>query len=229
MTEPSETPLTLMAFCGDISVGLAPEIKTFQDAMAFSCSLETRLHAAERERDEARQDERWLREMLADYRVPFDDHAVGRRIALNQFIHDLRDERGEAIKESDKQTEIADAMTNYMPDAKRELALEQRRKELEQVIAHTNGLNYCNDCNSPLSACGEPNPDGTPSEDCLVCIIRSQRDQWHEVASELAAGCKEAQFLLEIMPSFMEPQDGSPKDMIDKALSHFGAQEKWQP
>lgn len=35
-------------------------------------------------------DVQWLRQMLADYRIPYDDHPVGRRIALNVFIHSLR-------------------------------------------------------------------------------------------------------------------------------------------
>lgn len=43
-------------------------------------------------RREAEDHDRWLREMLADYRIEFDDHTVGRRLALNQFIHDLRAE-----------------------------------------------------------------------------------------------------------------------------------------
>jgi hypothetical protein len=34
-------------------------------------------------------DARWMREMLTDYKVPFDDHTLGRRLALNGFIHDL--------------------------------------------------------------------------------------------------------------------------------------------
>ena len=40
-----------------------------------------------------------LREMLADYRIAYDDHPVGRRIALNVFIHSIREraERAERI------------------------------------------------------------------------------------------------------------------------------------
>lgn len=44
-------------------------------------------------------DVQWLRQMLADYRIAYDDHPVGRRIALNVFIHSLRQraERAERI------------------------------------------------------------------------------------------------------------------------------------
>ena len=31
-------------------------------------------------------EERWMREMLADFRIPYDDHKVGRRIALAQWM-----------------------------------------------------------------------------------------------------------------------------------------------
>lgn len=33
-------------------------------------------------------------------------------------------------------------------------------------------MEYCEDCNFPLSACGEQNIDGTPSMDCQVCKLR---------------------------------------------------------
>jgi len=36
---------------------------------------------------------RWMREMLADYRIQYDDHTAGRRCALNGYIHSLRDAR----------------------------------------------------------------------------------------------------------------------------------------
>lgn len=41
--------------------------------------------------EEARHDSRWLREMLADYKIEYDDHGNGRRSALNFFIHKLRE------------------------------------------------------------------------------------------------------------------------------------------
>lgn len=31
-------------------------------------------------------DERWIREVLTDFGIPFDDHKVGRRIALTQWM-----------------------------------------------------------------------------------------------------------------------------------------------
>ncbi len=32
--------------------------------------------------------ERWMREVLTDFRIPFDDHLIGRRIALAQWMAD---------------------------------------------------------------------------------------------------------------------------------------------
>ncbi len=37
-----------------------------------------------------KDDERWMREILEDYRIPYDNHSVGRRIALNTFIYGLQ-------------------------------------------------------------------------------------------------------------------------------------------
>jgi hypothetical protein len=51
----------------------------FFDMLALARELE----------DQVESDARWMREMLTDYKVPFDDHAVGRRLALNGFIHAL--------------------------------------------------------------------------------------------------------------------------------------------
>ena len=31
-------------------------------------------------------DERWIKEVLTDFGIPFDDHRVGRRIALTQWM-----------------------------------------------------------------------------------------------------------------------------------------------
>lgn len=45
------------------------------------------------------RDTEWLREMLADYRIPYDDHPVGRRLALNGYIHDLRDKLAKLAEE----------------------------------------------------------------------------------------------------------------------------------
>ena len=39
-----------------------------------------------------KDDTRWMREMLEDYRIPYDDHSIGRRIALNTFIVGLREQ-----------------------------------------------------------------------------------------------------------------------------------------
>lgn len=35
--------------------------------------------------------ERWAREVLTDFRVPFDNHTVGLRLGIVQLIHDMRD------------------------------------------------------------------------------------------------------------------------------------------
>lgn len=35
---------------------------------------------------EVADDERWIREVLTDFGIPFDDHKVGRRIALTQWM-----------------------------------------------------------------------------------------------------------------------------------------------
>jgi uncharacterized protein YicC (UPF0701 family) len=37
-------------------------------------------------------DIRWMREVLQDYRIRYDDHSVGRRIALTTFIYGLKEQ-----------------------------------------------------------------------------------------------------------------------------------------
>ena len=37
--------------------------------------------------------QRWLREVLTDYKIPFDDHEPGRRLALTCFLYRLAAER----------------------------------------------------------------------------------------------------------------------------------------
>ncbi len=34
-------------------------------------------------------------------------------------------------------------------------------------------LEFCKECNHPLSDCGPQNSDGTPSMDCMVCQLKS--------------------------------------------------------
>ena len=55
---------------------------------------------------------------------------------------------------------------------------------LKRVNALLDGadMEYCMECNSPLCQCGEPNLDGTPSTDCLVCKVRAQRDELRKQA-----------------------------------------------
>lgn len=36
--------------------------------------------------------ERWQREVLIDFRIPFDDHKIGRRLALTQWMRDRLEE-----------------------------------------------------------------------------------------------------------------------------------------
>ena len=76
--------------------------------------------------------------------------------------------------------------------------LRQYNKEfLKKVNALLDGVDveYCMECNSPLCDCGEPNVDGTPSTDCLVCKVRAQRDELraqarcvHQVVNDFHAG-----------------------------------------
>ena len=49
------------------------------------------------ERDEwrkcAEDNDRWMRDVLTDFRIPFDDHLIGRRLALAQWMADkLKDQ-----------------------------------------------------------------------------------------------------------------------------------------
>lgn len=37
---------------------------------------------------ELSENERWMREVLTDFKIPFDDHKVGMRIALTKWMHD---------------------------------------------------------------------------------------------------------------------------------------------
>jgi hypothetical protein len=37
---------------------------------------------------EVADNERWMREVLTDFRIPFDDHKIGRRLAFTQWMHD---------------------------------------------------------------------------------------------------------------------------------------------
>jgi hypothetical protein len=43
--------------------------------------------------DEVLEWERWAKEVLTDWRVPFDNHKVGLRLGITQQLRDLRDER----------------------------------------------------------------------------------------------------------------------------------------
>ena len=43
--------------------------------------------------DEVLDWERWAKEVLTDWRVPFDNHKVGLRLGITQQLCDLRDER----------------------------------------------------------------------------------------------------------------------------------------
>lgn len=33
--------------------------------------------------------DRWMREVLTDFRIPFDDHKMGRRLAFTQWMGDM--------------------------------------------------------------------------------------------------------------------------------------------
>lgn len=55
-------------------------------------------------------------------------------------IRQLERELNEALKESERQTEIADAMTNYMPDAKREQELRAKLDAAVKALKRADGL-----------------------------------------------------------------------------------------
>ncbi len=38
--------------------------------------------------DELKDHERWMHEVLADFKIPFDDHKTGMRMALTQWMID---------------------------------------------------------------------------------------------------------------------------------------------
>ncbi len=38
--------------------------------------------------NELADNDRWMREVLTDFRIPFDDHKVGRRLAFTQWMSD---------------------------------------------------------------------------------------------------------------------------------------------
>jgi len=40
------------------------------------------------ESEELADNERWMREVLTDFRIPFDDHKIGRRLAFTRWMSD---------------------------------------------------------------------------------------------------------------------------------------------
>lgn len=59
---------------------------------------------------------------------------IQNRVVDANFARTLELELAEALKEADRQTEIADAMTEYQPDAKRELELKQQLAEANHKL-----------------------------------------------------------------------------------------------
>jgi hypothetical protein len=57
-----------------------------------------------------------------------------------------------------------------------EWALKEQRSQIMAAIptSKTEELEWCEECNFPLSPCGEQNVDGTPSMDCKVCQLRDK-------------------------------------------------------
>ena len=74
-------------------------------------------------RAKVEDDERWMREMLTDYRIQFDDHTVGRRSALNDFIHKLRAEvkqwKSSHLKLGDEYVKVDTALVRKTIEVKR--------------------------------------------------------------------------------------------------------------
>jgi hypothetical protein len=73
-------------------------------------------------------DIRWMREVLQDYCIRYDDHSVGRRIALTTFIYGLK----EQIAALNLRAESLDRVVGEC--GQRELVLEARVKELTEVM-----------------------------------------------------------------------------------------------
>lgn len=67
------------------AIDVAPLEKALDVAYRSNTEMEARIRELQAE---VADGERWLREVLTDYRIPFDDHKVGRRLAIvNWMFH----------------------------------------------------------------------------------------------------------------------------------------------
>lgn len=86
---PSDTPLTdsqLLNIEGGHSYASKPDSEEMITEIVpaeFARKLE--VYNTQLARQVA-DDERWIKEVLTDFGIPFDDHRVGRRIALTQWM-----------------------------------------------------------------------------------------------------------------------------------------------
>lgn len=93
---PSDTPLTdaqLLKIENGHSYANKPdseEMITEIVSAEFARELERKVKALQRNvidlLEETSDNDRWIREVLVDFAIPFDDHKVGRRIALTQWM-----------------------------------------------------------------------------------------------------------------------------------------------
>ena len=95
---PSDTPLTDANVITNKTSVLGPEVRVYTNGQ-LHCQTEETVPAEFARKLEiyntqlARQvadDERWIKEVLTDFGIPFDDHRVGRRIALTQWMAEQR-------------------------------------------------------------------------------------------------------------------------------------------
>lgn len=84
-----------------------------------------------------KDEETWMREVLTDFRIPFDDHQAGRRLALTCWMKtledDMRDRMGTTCTCTDfKAAEKTDAVESYSWQGKdREWLLSEYRVPLQ--------------------------------------------------------------------------------------------------
>ncbi len=93
--------------------------KQLEEARAELTEAKAQLAQVTQQRDDY---ERWMREMLVDYRIPFDDHTAGRRLALNGFIHDLHEQIQKGREEATQAKALFDGVVTQRDEAQRELA-----------------------------------------------------------------------------------------------------------
>jgi len=117
---------------------------------------------------------------------------------------EIMDEARAALAEIERLTERLAVVNRELAEAQRACDYErQRRQEDEGVWLETRSaneratreieklraiaaLNYrrCSDCNGELTACGPMSFDG-PSEDCLVCLLRSDITRLRAIVGKL--------------------------------------------